>query len=124
MTNLTISVNINAPELSNAITALATALVGSVPKVANTPTLFSAPVQPKDEPEPQQTPEPEPAPEPKPAPAPTVSLEEVRAKLAALSQSGKQAQVKELITKFGAQKLTEIPAEKYGELLAQAEELA
>ena len=52
-----------------------------------------------------------------------VSLEEVRAKLAALSQDGKQAQVKELITAFGAEKLSDVPVEKYPELLEKAEVL-
>lgn len=51
------------------------------------------------------------------------SLEDVRAKLAALSQDGKQVQVKELITGFGAKKLSDIPAEKYPELLEEAERL-
>lgn len=53
-----------------------------------------------------------------------VSLEQVRAKLAALSQGGKAAEVKSLISEFGVAKLTEIPSEKYGELLAKAEALA
>ena len=56
--------------------------------------------------------------------APAVSLEQVRAKLAALSQGGKAAEVKSLIGEFGVAKLTEIPSEKYGELLAKAEALA
>lgn len=56
-------------------------------------------------------------------PLAAITLEQVRAKLAALSQAGKQAQVKELITKTGARKLTEIPTEKYAELLAAAEAL-
>ena len=55
--------------------------------------------------------------------APAVTLEQVRTKLAALSQAGKQAQVKEIITKFGAKKLTDIPAEKFAEVLAAAEKL-
>lgn len=62
----------------------------------------------------------EPAQSPKPK-LPT--LEEVRAKLAALSQEGKQMQVKELITGFGAKKLSDIPTEKYPELLEEAEKL-
>lgn len=52
-----------------------------------------------------------------------VTLEQVRAKLAQLSQDGKQAQVKALIKKFGAKKLTDIPAEKYSELMQEAEVL-
>lgn len=51
------------------------------------------------------------------------TLEKVRAKLAALSQDGKQAQVKALITEFGAKKLSDISAGKYAELLKKAEEL-
>ena len=51
------------------------------------------------------------------------TLEDVRAKLAALSQDGKQVQVKELITGFGAKKLSDISAEKYPELLEEAGKL-
>lgn len=54
----------------------------------------------------------------------TVSLEQVREKLAALVKAGKQEQVKELIASYGARKLTEIPAEKYAELLEKAEAIA
>lgn len=54
---------------------------------------------------------------------PKVTLETVRVKLAALAQSGKQAEVKQLITSFDANKLTDIPQEKYLELLEKAEEL-
>jgi len=54
----------------------------------------------------------------------TVSLEQVREKLAALVKAGKQEQVKELIASYGASKLTEIPAEKYAELLEKAEAIA
>ena len=52
-----------------------------------------------------------------------VTLEEVRAVLAQLSQAGKAADVKNLITTFGAAKLTEIPADKYSDVLAAAQEL-
>lgn len=52
-----------------------------------------------------------------------ISMEEVRAKLAALSQEGKQTQVKALITEFGAKKLSDIPEEKYAALLEKAEVL-
>lgn len=51
------------------------------------------------------------------------TLEEVRLSLATLSQSGKQKEVKALITKYGAKKLSDIPAEKYPELLKDAEEI-
>ncbi|MBU3128993.1 rRNA biogenesis protein rrp5 [Clostridium tagluense] len=49
-----------------------------------------------------------------------VTLQEVRGTLARLSKNGKQEQVKALIKSFGATKLTEIPKEKYGELLSEA----
>jgi len=63
------------------------------------------------------------APAPAAASPSEVTLEQVRAKLAALSQAGKAATVKELIAGFGVAKLTEVPADKYAELLAQAEAL-
>ncbi|MBW9158804.1 rRNA biogenesis protein rrp5 [Clostridium tagluense] len=49
-----------------------------------------------------------------------VTLQEVRGTLARLSKNGKQEEVKALIKRFGATKLTEIPKEKYGELLSEA----
>lgn len=51
------------------------------------------------------------------------TLEEVRAKLAALNKAGKRADVKEILSSFGAQKLTEIPADRYAELMRKAGEL-
>lgn len=52
-----------------------------------------------------------------------ITIEEVRAKLARLSQAGKQKEVKALIEKFGASKLTDILPEHYGLLLKDAEVL-
>lgn len=59
-------------------------------------------------------------PEEKPA---EVSLEDVRAALGELQKSGKRAEVKELIKAFGCTKLTEIPADKYAEVLKKAGEI-
>ena len=56
------------------------------------------------------------------APKP-ITLEEVRSKLSSLSQNGKQAAVKALIKSFGVNKLTDIPKERYLELLKAAEEI-
>jgi len=50
-----------------------------------------------------------------------VTLETVRAKLADLMQSGKQAEVKELLKKHGGDKLSDIAKENYPALLADAE---
>ncbi|AEF31625.1 MULTISPECIES: hypothetical protein [Gardnerella] len=51
----------------------------------------------------------------------TVSLEQVRAVLAKLSQMGKTAEVKKLIVKHGAQKLSDVPESEYESLLHEAE---
>ena len=55
--------------------------------------------------------------------APDYKLEDVRAKLAELNKAGKCAQVKDLLAGFGVEKLSEIPAEKYSELMEKAGEL-
>lgn len=55
---------------------------------------------------------------------PTITLEQVRAKLSALSQAGQQAKVKELLTSFGVKKLTDVLPDDYAELLAKAEAVA
>ena len=53
-------------------------------------------------------------------PVKAITLEEVRAKLAALSQGGKTTEVKALLTKHGAAKLTDLKAEQYATLLEEA----
>lgn len=60
---------------------------------------------------------------PAPEEAAPITLEDVRGVLAKLSQGGKADAVKVLIAKFKATKLTEIPANKYAEVLAAAKEL-
>jgi hypothetical protein len=58
--------------------------------------------------------------EPEPAPAePTVSLEDVR--LAFSAAAGKGVKVGEIIRDFGYTKLSDIPSEKYSDLLAALE---
>ena len=54
---------------------------------------------------------------------PAITLEQVRAKLTELSQGGKAADVKTLIAKFGAAKLTDIKPGNYAAILADAEAL-
>ena len=67
----------------------------------------------------------EPAPEPDEAKIKAdykeISLEMVRAKLAALMQSGKQTDVKALLQKHGGEKLSDIPKDNYQALLEEAE---
>ena len=54
---------------------------------------------------------------------PKLTLEEVRAVLADKSMAGFRDEVKALITSFGANKLSEVPADKYKDLVEQAEAL-
>ncbi|PRR84553.1 rRNA biogenesis protein rrp5 [Clostridium vincentii] len=50
-----------------------------------------------------------------------ITLETVRGVLASRSQGGKQPEVKALITKYGAKKLTDIDPARYEDLLKEAE---
>ena len=52
-----------------------------------------------------------------------VSLEAVRAVLVRKSAEGKREMVKALITKYGADRLSDIPADAYAGMLKEAEEL-
>jgi hypothetical protein len=55
------------------------------------------------------------------ATSPEITLEEVRAKLAALMQEGKQAEVKALLQKHGGEKLSDVLEENYPAILKDAE---
>jgi uncharacterized protein YkuJ len=50
-----------------------------------------------------------------------ITKDAVRERLYTLSQAGKSSEVKSLLNKFGAKKLTEVAAEHYEELLKGAE---
>ena len=52
-----------------------------------------------------------------------IPIEKVRALLAEKSQGGKQPEVKALIQKYGAKKLTEIDPVNYADLMKDAEAL-
>ena len=52
-----------------------------------------------------------------------VTIEQVRAVMAAKSQDGKTQQVKALIQKYGADKLSGVQPEKYADLLRDAKDL-
>ena len=58
-----------------------------------------------------------------PSEAPAVTLEQVRAKLAVLSQGGKKDAVVALLKSYGASTLSAVAPGKFGELLAKAEAL-
>lgn len=75
----------------------------------------------------QTPPAPEPAAVEKPKAekkAKPLTLEDVRAKLTSLAGNRGGALVKALLKDFGAEKLSDIAAQDYPELLAKAEELA
>lgn len=54
---------------------------------------------------------------------PICTMEDVRAKLTALNKAGKRAEVKALLTSFGVEKLSEIPEDKYEDLMGKAGEI-
>ena len=127
--DINIKVEIKTPmELVHAILALAETMAMVVDKQKGE-ALIDQHISREDKIEAQNAPQ-EPAKEeekadapPEEAEAPKVTLEEVRARLADLSKNGKQAEVKDLLKQFGAKKLTDVPAEKYGELLTATEGL-
>lgn len=53
----------------------------------------------------------------------TITLEEVRRALAELSRDGFTAQVRELLVKYGAKKLSEVNPDKYEALMQEAGEI-
>lgn len=58
---------------------------------------------------------------PRAEPSKKIGLEDVRAVLAKLSQHGKTAEVKDLLTKYGATKLSDVDEGNYKDLLKDAE---
>lgn len=77
------------------------------------------------EPEPEPVPEVnEETPEPAPEPEPTITLEDVRTRLAELSRAGHTNAVRELIQQHDVQKLSDIPEASYPDLLAAAKDIA
>lgn len=66
--------------------------------------------------------EPEPS-EEQPEARPAIATEQVRAVLAEKSRAGKTAEVKALLTKYGADKLTDVAPSEYAALMAEAEVL-
>lgn len=74
----------------------------------------------KDEPQAAEVPKEQPAPEQK---TETVTFVQLRSRLSEISRSGKTAEVKELIAKYGASKLSDIAESDYAAVLAEAEGL-
>ena len=93
------------------------ALADSIQSVANT---MAGNEVDRSFPEEQKVPEPIPSGK---KPAKTVSLPEVRAVLGKLSHDGYTDQIRELIQKYGADRLGDVDPRYYAELLAEAEGL-
>ena len=74
----------------------------------------------KDEPQAAEAPKEQPTPKQEEA---TVTFVQLRSRLSEISRSGKTADVKELIAKYGASKLSDIAESDYAAVLAEAEGL-
>ena len=72
----------------------------------------------KDESQAAEAPKEQPTPEKQ-----TVTFVQLRSRLSEISRSGKTAEVKELIAKYGASKLSDIAESDYAAVLAEAEGL-
>lgn len=99
-------------------------ITSDAPAPSSTPTSTTPAPTVRESSAPEQDPSAAPAPSSAEPQVPTVSFEDVRAKLASLVQAGKQPQVKELLASFGASKLSDVPAERYGELMQKSSEIA
>ena len=64
-----------------------------------------------------KAPEPEPEPQPEVEAAPTLTLEDVRASLAAVVKNGGSAQVRDALAAMGVSKLSDLDPSRFGELL-------
>lgn len=100
--DINVRVRLDSPDLMNSLLALAEAIMQLKPGVLQ---------QEKAAPETVSLIKEEPN---------AISLEQVRERLASLSQAGKSSQVKALINKYGANKLTEVAAECYAALFKEA----
>lgn len=94
------------------------ALAKSIQAVADV-MLENEPTDMKDQPEPIKEID-----KKKASTAKEIKFEDIRGLLATKSQAGMTTQVRELIQKYGATKLSEIDSKHYASILKEAEELA
>ena len=109
-------------ELINSLNAL-TKAVGALTERVTTEYLntFEVLYDPEtDEPQAAEVPKEQPAPEPEKQ---AVTFVQLRSRLSEISRSGKTAEVKELIAKYGASKLSDIAESDYAAVLSEAEGL-
>ena len=109
-------------ELINAMNALTKAVGALTEKITseylNTFETIYDPAE--DEPQAAEAPKEQPTPKQEEA---TVTFVQLRSRLSEISRSGKTAEVKELIAKYGASKLSDIAESDYAAVLSEAEEL-
>ena len=110
-------------ELINALNALTKAVGTLTEKITseylNTFETIYDPAE--DEPQAAETPKEQPAPEQK---TETVTFVQLRSRLSEISRTGHTQKVKELITRYGANKLSDIAEADYAAVLEEAEGLA
>lgn len=109
-------------ELVNALNALTAALQKFTSQTTNAYLdTFEKIYDPeKDEPQAAEAPKEQPTLKQEEA---TVTFVQLRSRLSEISRSGKTAEVKELIAKYGASKLSDIAESDYAAVLAEAEGL-
>lgn len=109
-------------ELVNALNALTAALQKFTSQTTNAYLdTFEEIYDPeKDEPQAAEAPKEQPTPKQEGA---TVTFVQLRSHLSEISRSGHTAEVKELIAKYGAEKLSDIAESDYAAVLAEAEGL-
>lgn len=109
-------------ELINALNALTKAVGALTEKITseylNTFETIYDPAE--DEPQAAETPKEQPTPEQK---TETVTFVQLRSRLSEISRTGHTQEVKELITRYGADKLSDIAETDYAAVLAEAEGL-
>ena len=109
-------------ELVNALNALTAALQKFSSQTTNAYLDTFEEIYDPDKDEPQAAEAPKEQPTPKQEEA-TVTFVQLRSRLSEISRSGKTAEVKELIAKFGASKLSDIAESDYAAVLSEAEGL-
>ena len=109
-------------ELVNALNALTAALQKFSSQTTNAYLDTFEEIYDPDKDEPQAAEAPKEQPTPKQEEA-TVTFVQLRSRLSEISRSGKTAEVKELIAKYGASKLSDIAESDYAAVLAEAEGL-
>lgn len=115
-----IKIKIEAPGLEGAIHTLAQVL-GNFDYPVNMPGSEKGEVQTSPEPQPKQEQKKEQPKKQAKTSEQAITLETVRGKMVELARAGQQPKMKEIIESFGADKLSDIPEDKYPEVIKKVE---